>query len=75
MKIVRELRALGDDLGLKCLGLEDKSKHYRLMFQRADGQTYGATLHKSKDEPPLYKLKATRKNLERFASGRGMFGQ
>jgi hypothetical protein len=75
MKIVRELRALGDELGLKCLGLEDKSKHYKLMFQRADGQTYGVTLHKSKNEPPLYKLTSTRKNLERFAAGREMFGQ
>ena len=73
MKIERELRSFGERHGLKCLGLEDRSKHYKLVFQREDGATYALTLHKSKNEPFGRKVSSMEKQLKRFASGQDIF--
>lgn len=74
MKIARGLKDVGESLGLKCLGLEDRSKHYKLMFQRPDGATYGVTLHKSKNELPRRHVLNMEKALKNFAGGKEMFG-
>lgn len=73
MKIVRELKEYGAELGLECLGLEDRSKHYKLVFKNKQGQTYGVTLHKTKDEVFRQKVMSMEKQLKRFAEGKEMF--
>jgi len=73
MKIVRRLKELGAELGLECLGLEDRSKHFKLMFRNKQGQTYGVTLHKTKDEPFRITAMNMEKQLRRFSEGKEMF--
>ena len=70
MKIVRDLKRLGEELGLTYVSLEDGSNHYRLMFSNKDGYEYGITLHKSKNEPGGYRVKAYRQQLKSFAEGK-----
>jgi len=74
MKDAKKIREVGESLGLKYIGIENKSRHYRVQFERpSDGQTYGVALHKSKDEMHKQHLMNNIKRLTRFAAGLNPF--
>ena len=70
MKILRELRDYGEDLGLKYVGVEDGSKHVRIVFRNDESFEYPLALHRTKNEVFRIKVNSLKSNLKKFAEHR-----
>jgi hypothetical protein len=65
MKTERILREKANELGLKYLGLENRSKHARMSFRNREGKVLVTTTHYTDREN--YNIKKDIYRLKRFA--------